>query len=86
MKQVELSKIYMEIHLWSPTGKPVVPNNHTHLRPWALKRFGAQAPRLRWVIRQWAKSAEACGCIAETIPPRVTHSSAAKAVVSCVGG
>jgi len=37
---------------WSPTGKPVVPQNHTHLRTWALKRFGAQAPRLRWVIRR----------------------------------
>jgi hypothetical protein len=44
---------------WSPTGKPVVPNKHTHLRPWALKRFGAQAPRLRRVIRRLAKSAEA---------------------------
>ena len=41
-------------------GKPVVPKIHTHLRPWALKlRFGAQAPRLRWVIRRCAKSAEA---------------------------
>jgi len=56
---------------WSPTGKPVparrsvfryagvVPNNHTHLRQWALKLFGAQAPGLRWVIRSAAKSAEA---------------------------
>jgi predicted nucleic acid-binding protein len=32
--------------------KPVVPKNHTHLRPRALKHFGAQAPRLRWVIRR----------------------------------
>jgi hypothetical protein len=40
-------------------GKPVVPNNYTHLRRWALKRFGAQVPRLRWVIRQYAESAEA---------------------------
>jgi len=48
----------------------VVPKNRTHLRPWALERFGAQAPRLspakelvrragRWVIRRSAKSAEA---------------------------
>jgi hypothetical protein len=37
---------------WSPTGKPVVPKNDTLLRPWALERFGAQAPRLRRVIRQ----------------------------------
>jgi hypothetical protein len=45
--------------IWSPTGKPVVPEKHTHLRPWALKPFRAQAPRLRWVIRRYAKSAEA---------------------------
>jgi len=30
----------------------VVPPLHTLLRPWALKRFGAQAPRLRRVIRR----------------------------------
>jgi hypothetical protein len=48
-----------KIRKWSPTGKPVVPNKHTHLRAWALKRFGAQAPRLWWVIRRLAKSAEA---------------------------
>jgi len=57
---------------WSPTAKPMVPEKHTHLRPWALKRsrlrearfggrreVGAQAARLRWVIRRSAKSAEA---------------------------
>jgi hypothetical protein len=44
---------------WSPTGKPVVPNNHARLRRLALKRFTTQAPRLRRVIRPAAKSAEA---------------------------
>jgi hypothetical protein len=53
-----------------PDGQAHGPQNHTHLRPWAPKRFGAQAPRLspakelvrragRWVIRPSAKSAEA---------------------------
>jgi hypothetical protein len=37
----------------------VVPENHTHLRHRGLKRFGARAPGLRWVIRPAAKSAEA---------------------------
>jgi hypothetical protein len=36
----------------APTGKRVVPRNHTHVRPWALKHYGAQASRLRWVIRR----------------------------------
>jgi len=53
-------QFFMEYHsLWSPTGKPVVPKNHTRLRQWTLKIFGAQPPRLRRVIRPAAKSAEA---------------------------
>ena len=36
----------------APRASPWSPQNHTHLRPWALERFGAQAPRLRWVIRR----------------------------------
>ncbi len=44
---------------WSPTGKPVVPNDHTRLRQSTLKRFGSQASWLRRVIRPAAKSAEA---------------------------
>ena len=28
-------------------------HKNTLVRPWAPKRFGAQAPRLRRVIRQW---------------------------------
>jgi hypothetical protein len=44
---------------WSPTGLPVVPNNPTRLRHWSPKRFGAQPPRLRRVIRPAAESAEA---------------------------
>src|SRR3972149_2756842 len=42
-----------------PRGQARGPNKHPHLRPGARKRFGAQAPRLRWVIRRLAKSAEA---------------------------
>ncbi len=47
-----LERLMVTLLKWSPTGKPVVPKNHTHLGPWALKRFGAQALRLRWVIRR----------------------------------
>src|SRR4030042_165237 len=56
---------------WSPTGKPVVPNNHTRLRQWALKPFGAQTPRLRRVIRPAAKSAEARGGYSRKSPSGV---------------
>ena len=70
---------------WSPTGKPVVPNNHTRLRQWALKRLRAQPPRLRRVIRPAAKSAEARLGYIGKVPSRVTPSPAAQTVVSCVG-
>jgi len=70
----------------SPTGKPVVPNDWTRLRQWALKQIKTQSPRLRRAIRPAAKSAEAKQRYIEKFPPGATHSSTAKAVVSCVGG
>jgi hypothetical protein len=29
---------------WSPTGKSVVPENETHLRPWQPRRFDWKTP------------------------------------------
>ena len=47
--QNELTIMVMEPHGLSPWYL----HKNTLLRPWAPKRFGAQAPRLRRVIRQW---------------------------------
>src|SRR4030042_721506 len=60
---------------WSPTGKPVVPQNHTHLR----QGFGGSSAAER-------NPPKHDGLIAEMVYRALTHSSTAKAVVSCVGG
>jgi len=72
---------------WSPTGKPVVPQNHTHLR----QGFGGSSTGER-------NPPKHDRLIAEMVYRALTHSSTAKAVltrrsalqhagmVSCVGG
>jgi hypothetical protein len=60
---------------WSPTGKPVVPNKHTHLR----QGFGGSSAG-------WRNPPKHSRSIAVMIAAKVTHSSTAKGVVSCVGG
>ena len=60
---------------WSPTGKPVVPQNHTHLR----QGFGGSSAGDR-------NPPKHDRLIAEMVYRALTHSSTAKAVVSCVGG
>jgi len=72
---------------WSPTGKPVVPKKDTHLRPLAVKL----APERK---RQGFGGSSAGGrnppkharSITPMVAAGVTHSSTAKAMVSCVGG
>jgi len=61
--------------IWSPTGKPVVPQNHTHLR----QGFGGSSAGER-------NPPKHDRLIAEMVYRALTHSSTAKAVVSCVGG
>jgi hypothetical protein len=61
--------------IWSPTGKPVVPKKHTHLR----QGFGGSSAAMRNPPKHGR-------FIAAMVGSRVTHSSTAKAVVSCVGG
>jgi hypothetical protein len=61
--------------IWSPTGKPVVPINHA---TYAKASVGhPPVSEIRRSMVEWLVLA---------FPSRVTHSSTAKAVVSCVGG
>jgi hypothetical protein len=60
---------------WSPTGKPVVPKNHTHLR----QGFGGSSAGERNPPKHDT-------LIVEMVYRALTHSSTAKAVLSCVGG
>ena len=60
---------------WSPTGKPMVPQNHTHLR----QGFGGSSAGER-------NPPKHDRLIAEMVYHSLTHPSTAKAVVSYVGG
>jgi hypothetical protein len=71
---------------WSPTGKPVVPKGETQLRQQQLRPFDAQHvaslghPPGSEIRRSKIDSS------LRRFRSGVTHSSTAKAVVSCVGG
>ena len=66
---------WREMIEWSPTGKPVVPQNHTHLR----QGFGGSSAGER-------NPPKHDRLIAKMVYHALTHSSTAKAVISCVGG
>jgi len=83
---------------WSPTGKPVVPKKDTHLRPLAVKlaperkRQGSRLPKNLFGEQVGGSSAggrnppKHARSITAMVAAGVTHSSTAKAMVSCVGG
>jgi hypothetical protein len=73
--QKRIIKKDISILPWSPTCKPVVPQNHTHLR----QGFGGSSAGER-------NPPKHDRLIAEMVYNALTHSSTAKAVVSCVGG
>ena len=60
---------------WRPKGKPVVPQNHTHLR----QGFGGSSADERNPPKRDT-------LMVAVLSRALTHSSTAKAVVSCVGG
>ncbi len=82
-----MKKEIQKVPIWSPTGKPVVPQNHTHL----CQGFGGSSAGER-------NPPKHDRLIAEMVYRALTHSSTAKAVlarrsmlqhagvVSCVGG
>ena len=60
---------------WSPTGKPVVPDKHTHL----CQGFGGSSAG-------WRNPPKHSRSIAVMMAAKGMHSSTAKGVVSGVGG
>jgi len=60
---------------WSPTGLPVVSNKHTHLG----QGFGGSSTG-------WRNPPKHSTSVGVAIAAKATHSSKARAAVSCVGG